>query len=199
MTKLIVATSNPGKLKEMQAYLVDSPWELALKPAELDVDETGETFAANACLKASEVAIALNCWAIADDSGLQVDALNGAPGLYSARYANSDRERIDRMLAELSDFPEPSQRQAQFVCAVAVARPDGTIAAQAEGICRGEILMAARGVDGFGYDPIFYVPSKQLAFAEMSVEVKRSISHRGVALAIIRERLSSLAVAERLP
>jgi XTP/dITP diphosphohydrolase len=196
MTKLIVATSNPGKLKEMQAYLTDSSWELALKPAELDVDETGDTFAANACLKASEVAIALNCWTIADDSGLQVDALNGAPGIYSARYADSDKERIDRMLRELSDFSEPAQRQAQFVCAVAVARPDGTIAAQAEGICRGEILTSIRGVDGFGYDPIFYVPAKQLAFAEMSVETKRSISHRGLAFAIIREKLSSLATAD---
>jgi XTP/dITP diphosphohydrolase len=191
--KLIVATSNPGKLREMQAYLNDSPWELSLKPAELDVDETGDTFAANACLKASEVAISMNCWAIADDSGLQVDALNGAPGIYSARYADSDKERIDRMLAELSDFPEPSQRQAQFVCAVAVARPDGTIAAEAQGICRGEILASPRGIDGFGYDPIFYVPAKQLAFAEMSVEVKRSISHRGLAFAIIREKLSSIA------
>ena len=193
MTKLIVATSNPGKLREMQAYLTDSQWELALKPAELDVDETGATFAANACLKASEVAIALNCWTIADDSGLQVDALNGAPGIYSARYANSDKERIDRMLLELSDFPAPAQRQAQFVCAVAVARPDGTIAAQAEGICRGEILTAVRGVDGFGYDPIFYVPAKQLAFAEMSVETKRSISHRGIAFAIIRQKLADIA------
>jgi XTP/dITP diphosphohydrolase len=196
MTKLIVATSNPGKLREMQAYLTDSPWELALKPAELDVDETGDTFAANACLKASEVAIALNCWTIADDSGLQVDALDGAPGIYSARYANSDKERIDRMLRELSDFPDPAHRQAQFVCAVAVARPDGRIAAQAEGICRGEILITPRGIDGFGYDPIFYVPAKQLAFAEMSLEVKRSISHRGIAFAIIREKLNSLATAD---
>jgi XTP/dITP diphosphohydrolase len=193
MTKLIVATSNPGKLREMQAYLHDSSWELVLKPAELDVDETGDTFAANACLKASEVAIALNCWAIADDSGLQVDALDGAPGIYSARYAYSDKERIDRILRELSDFPDPSQRQAQFVCAVAVARPDGTIAAEAQGICRGEILTVARGVDGFGYDPIFYVPTKQLAFAEMSVEVKRSISHRGIAFAIIRQKLTAIA------
>lgn len=196
MTKLIVATSNPGKLREMQAYLADSPWELTLKPAELDVDETGDTFAANACLKASEVAIALNCWTIADDSGLQVDALNGAPGIYSARYANSDKERIDRMLLELANFPAPAQRQAQFVCAVAVARPDGTIAAQAEGICRGEILTAIRGVDGFGYDPIFYVPAKQLAFAEMSVETKRSISHRGIAFAIIRQKLAEIATED---
>jgi XTP/dITP diphosphohydrolase len=194
MTKLIVATSNPGKLREMQAYLADSDWDLTLKPAELDVDETGTTFAANACLKASEVAIALNCWAIADDSGLQVDALAGAPGIYSARYANTDKERIARMLRELSDFPDPDQRQAQFVCAVAVARPDGSIAAQAEGICRGEILTAARGIDGFGYDPIFYVPAKQLAFAEMSVEVKRSISHRGIAFASIRDQLQAIAL-----
>ena len=177
----------------MQAYLHDSPWELALKPAELDVDETGDTFAANACLKASEVAITMNCWAIADDSGLQIDALDGAPGIYSARYANSDKDRIDRILHELITFPEPHQRQAQFVCAVAVARPDGTIAAEAEGICRGEILTTPRGVDGFGYDPIFYVPSKQLTFAEMSKDTKRSISHRGIAFAIIREKLSSLA------
>jgi XTP/dITP diphosphohydrolase len=193
MTKLIVATSNPGKLREMQAYLSDSSWELSLKPAELDVDETGDTFAANACQKASEVAIAMNCWAIADDSGLQVDALNGAPGIYSARYASSDKERIDRILRELIDVPDSSQRQAQFVCAVAVARPDGSIAAQAEGICRGEILTAARGVDGFGYDPVFYVPTKQLTFAEMSPEIKRSISHRGIAFAIISQKLAEIA------
>jgi XTP/dITP diphosphohydrolase len=198
MTKLIVATSNPGKLREMQAYLHDSSWELALKPAELDVDETGDTFAANACLKASEVAIALNCWAIADDSGLQVDALDGAPGIYSARHANSDKERIDRILRELSDFPDPSQRQAQFVCAVAVARPDGSIAAEAQGICRGEILTAPRGIDGFGYDPIFYIPAKQLTFAEMSKDTKRSISHRGIAFAIVREQLTTIATEERI-
>ena len=193
MTKLIVATSNPGKLREMQAYLSDSAWELSLKPAGLDVNETGATFAANACQKASEVALALNAWTIADDSGLQVDALAGAPGIYSARYANTDQERIDRLLTALADFPEPSQRQAQFVCAVAVARPDGSIAAQAEGICRGEILTAARGIDGFGYDPIFYVPDKQLAFAEMSVATKRSISHRGIALAIVSQKLAEIA------
>jgi XTP/dITP diphosphohydrolase len=193
MPKLIVATSNPGKLREMQAYLSGSAWELSLKPAELDVDETGATFAANACQKASEVAIALKEWAIADDSGLQVDALNGAPGIYSARYANTDKERIDRLLKELAAFPTPSQRQAQFVCAVAVARPDGSIAAQAEGICPGEILTTPRGIDGFGYDPIFYVPAKQLAFAEMSVETKRSISHRGIAFEQISQTLAEIA------
>jgi XTP/dITP diphosphohydrolase len=190
MPKLIVATSNPGKLTEMQAYLSDSTWELALKPAELDVDETGTTFADNACQKASEVAIALNCWAIADDSGLQVDALGGAPGIYSARYAKTDRERIDRVLRELGDH---LNRQAQFVCSVAIARPDGKIVAEAEGICRGEILTSPLGADGFGYDPIFYIPAQQLTFAEMGKEAKRRISHRGKAFAIISQQLAAIA------
>jgi XTP/dITP diphosphohydrolase len=189
MTKLIVATGNPGKLREMQAYLNDSTWELSLKPAELDVEETGDTFAANACLKASQVAIATQSWAIADDSGLSVDALDGAPGIYSARYGDTDSGRIDRVLTELGDNPD---RRARFVCVVAVARPDGTIAAQAEGLCEGEILYAPKGTDGFGYDPIFYVPAKQLTFAEMSKEVKRSISHRGRAFDIINQQLATL-------
>jgi XTP/dITP diphosphohydrolase len=189
MTKLIVATGNPGKLREMQAYLSDSTWELSLKPAELEVEETGDTFAANACLKASQVAIATQCWAIADDSGLVVDALNGAPGIYSARYGDTDTERIDRVLRELADRPD---RGARFVCVVAVARPDGEIVAQSEGICEGEILYAPRGNEGFGYDPIFYVPEKQLTFAEMAKEVKRSISHRGRAFDLINQQLAEV-------
>ncbi|MBD2626224.1 RdgB/HAM1 family non-canonical purine NTP pyrophosphatase [Trichormus variabilis] len=180
MTKLlVVATGNPGKLKEMQAYLADSGWELTLKPEDLDVEETGDTFEANACLKASEVAIATGNWAIADDSGLKVDALNGSPGVYSARYGNTDAERISRLLRELGNT---ENRQAQFVCAVAVANPAGEIVLQSEGICRGEILYSTRGEGGFGYDPIFYVPEKKLTFAEMSPELKKSISHRGNAL-----------------
>ncbi len=145
----------------------------------MDVEETGETFVANACLKASEIAKATGNWAIADDSGLAVDALNGAPGVYSARYAQTDAERIGRLLRELGD---EVNRQAQFVCAVAVASPDGAIALQSEGVCRGEILTATRGDGGFGYDPIFYVPEKQLTFAQMTPEEKKSISHRGKAL-----------------
>ena len=175
---LVVATGNPGKLREMQANLANLGWELTLKPASLEVEETGNTFAANACLKASQVAQATGNWAIADDSGLQVDALNGAPGIYSARYGKTDEERISRLLRELGDEPN---RQAQFVCAIAIARPDGAIALQAEGVCRGEILHAPRGTAGFGYDPIFYVPGYQMTFAEMTPELKREISHRGQA------------------
>ncbi len=186
---LVVATGNPGKLKEMQAYLADLGWELTLKPDDLEIEETGETFAANACLKASQVAKVTGNWAIADDSGLQVDALDGAPGVYSARYGKTDRERISRLLEALGDEQD---RQAQFVCAVAIARPDGVIALQAEGICRGEILYAPRGIRGFGYDPIFYVPAQQMTFAEMPAELKREISHRGQAFKALIPQLKIL-------
>jgi len=186
---LVVATGNPGKLPEMQAYLANSGWELILKPEELEIEETGETFAANACLKASQIAKATGNWAIADDSGLEVDALNGVPGVYSARYAKTDSERIARLLKELGN---EANRQAQFVCVVAIASPDGAIALQSEGICRGEILHAPRGDGGFGYDPIFYVPEKQLTFAEMTPELKRSISHRGKAFTALLGELERI-------
>lgn len=186
---LVVATGNLGKLKEMQAYLADLNWELTLKPAEIDIEETGDTFAANACLKASQVAEATGNWAIADDSGLQVDALNGAPGVYSARYGKTDQERISRLLKELGDF---ENRQAQFVCAIAIARPDGTITLQTEGYCQGEILYAPRGTAGFGYDPIFYVPAYQMTFAEMPPELKHKISHRGQAFHNLLPQLKQL-------
>ncbi len=175
---LVVATSNSGKLREMQAYLANLDWELRLKPAELEIEETGDTFAANAYLKASEIAQATGNWAIADDSGLQVDALNDAPGIYSARYGKTDTERISRLLRELGDSPN---RKARFVCAVVVASPDGAVQASSEGICQGEILHAPRGSGGFGYDPIFFVPAQQMTFAEMAPELKHEISHRGQA------------------
>ncbi|MEB3217305.1 MAG: RdgB/HAM1 family non-canonical purine NTP pyrophosphatase [Nostocales cyanobacterium 94392] len=194
--KLVVATSNPGKLRELQQYLADLDWELVLKPQELEVEETGDTFLANARLKASSVAIATNNWAIADDSGLQVDALNGAPGVYSARYGATDSQRITRLLKELGD---ETNREAQFACAIAIARPDGTIALESEGICRGEILHETCGNHGFGYDPVFYVPEKQLTFAEMTTEVKRSISHRGKALASLLPQLEQIKTEKNQP
>ncbi|MBD1910420.1 MULTISPECIES: RdgB/HAM1 family non-canonical purine NTP pyrophosphatase [unclassified Leptolyngbya] len=192
MPKLVVATGNPGKLKEMQAYLTDPnlPWELVLKPAEIDVEETGETFAENAVLKASQVAQATGEWAIADDSGLMVDALGGAPGVYTARYGKTTAEGIQRVLTELGDRPD---RGAQFVCAIAIARPNGEIALQTEGICRGEITHTLQGEGGFGYDPIFFVPEHGMTFAEMPAEVKHPISHRGLAFAALLPQLDALA------
>jgi XTP/dITP diphosphohydrolase len=190
MTKLlVVATGNPGKLREMQAYLADAGWELTLKPENLDVEETGETFAENACLKASEIAKVTGNWAIADDSGLAVNALNGSPGVYSARYGSSDTERITRLLTELGD---EKNRQAKFVCAIAVANPQGEIIIQSEGICHGEILFAPSGDGGFGYDPVFYVPEKQLTFAQMTTDLKKSISHRGNALKALVPQLKKI-------
>ncbi|NEQ39135.1 MAG: RdgB/HAM1 family non-canonical purine NTP pyrophosphatase [Okeania sp. SIO3I5] len=186
---LVVATGNPGKVVEMQEYLTDLNLQLELKPKDLEIEETGETFLANACLKASEVAKATEKWAIADDSGLAVDALDGRPGIYSARYAPTVAEQIERVLRELADNPN---RQAQFVCALAIARPDGTIVLKTEGICRGEILYSPRGNGGFGYDPIFYVPSEEKTFAEMSPEMKRSLSHRGEAFKILLPQIKAM-------
>ncbi len=191
MKTLIVATGNPGKLREMQEYLDTENWNLQLKPPELDIEETGSTFLENAALKASQIAVATQQWAIADDSGLAVEALNGAPGLYSARYGANDQERIARLLRELGNN---TNRAAQFVCAIAIASPDGKIALETEGICHGEILTAPRGENGFGYDPVFYVPELEQSFAEMSPETKRKISHRGKAFEQILPQLAKIVV-----
>ncbi|HTL88954.1 MAG TPA: RdgB/HAM1 family non-canonical purine NTP pyrophosphatase [Leptolyngbya sp.] len=189
MTVLVVATGNPGKVKEIEPYLAGLNWELQLKPPELEMEETGTTFRENAAQKATQVAIATGQWAIADDSGLEVAALEGRPGIYSARYAESDAARISKLLGELGDR---SQRGAQFVCAIALARPDGTIALLTEGVCPGEILTAPRGEGGFGYDPIFYVPEQGMTFSEMPLEVKQEISHRGRAFQSFLPQLKEL-------
>lgn len=189
MKKLIVATGNPGKVQEFQAYLQDLNWKLQLKPSEIEIEETGTTFMENACLKASQVAKLTGEYAIADDSGLAVEALEGSPGLYSARYGKSDSDRIQRVLEELGSNPN---RKAEFVCAIALAQPNGEIALQAEGICPGEILITPRGEGGFGYDPIFYVPEAQQTFAEMSPETKHTLSHRGRAFDLLLPQLQYL-------
>jgi XTP/dITP diphosphohydrolase len=186
---IVMATGNPGKLQELQEHLQGIACELRLKPEDLEVEETGDTFADNARLKASQVAKITGHWAIADDSGLAVDALDGAPGIYSARYGDSDPQRIERLLGELGN---ELNRQGQFICAVALARPDGSIATVTEGICEGEILRRPRGNKGFGYDPIFYIPEYRQTFAEMSPELKRSISHRGKAFQLLLPQLPKI-------
>jgi XTP/dITP diphosphohydrolase len=189
MPTVVVATGNPGKVQEMNAYLKDLGWALVLKPKAIDVEETGTTFLENARLKATTVAEATGQWAIADDSGLAVDALGGAPGLYSARYGTSDGDRIQRLLTELGD---QTARTAKFICALVLARPDGTVALETEGICPGEITTAPRGQGGFGYDPIFYVPAAGKTFAEMTVVEKERCSHRGLAFAQLLPQLRDL-------
>ncbi|TYQ27377.1 RdgB/HAM1 family non-canonical purine NTP pyrophosphatase [Pseudanabaena sp. UWO311] len=189
LKKLVIASGNAGKIKEFRNYLANLGVTLILKPDSIDVEETGATFIENAHLKASQVAIATGEWAIADDSGLEVMALNGAPGVLSARYADTDSDRINRVLSELKD---QANREAQFVCAIAIASPDGAIAADAIGLCKGAIADAPRGSGGFGYDPIFLIPEFQQTFGEIPPEVKAKISHRAKALAILRDKLQNL-------
>ncbi len=184
---LVVATTNPGKVREIRAYLPQ--WNCLIPPLDLMLEETGDTFAENARMKATQAALALESWAIADDSGLEVESLDGAPGVFSARYGRTDRERIERLLFELGDEPE---RAARFVCVVAVANPQGEIVAEAEGVCVGEILLAPRGTGGFGYDPIFYVPAQGLTFAQMTPAQKQQVSHRGQALRALVPQLARL-------
>ena len=190
MAVLVLGTGNPGKLREMQQYFdASSNWTLELKPPEIDVDETGTTFLENACLKASETAIATGKWAIADDSGLAVDALDGAPGIFSARYGVDDADRISRLLRELGDS---TNRSAQFVCAIAVANPAGEIVIQNVGICPGEILGEIQGDGGFGYDPVFFVPEAGMTYAQMPDDVKRHLSHRGRAFELVMPQLQKI-------
>lgn len=191
MKKLIVATSNKGKVKEMKAYLDGLGWQLELKPPELEIEETGKTFMENAILKATTVAKKLKKWAIADDSGLMVEALNGEPGIYSARYGNlnTDEERNLKILKELGNNPN---RRAKFVCSLAISNPEGKIIFESEGVCEGEILQKPQGNDGFGYDPIFYVPEIKQTFAEIPSEIKNQLSHRGKAFEKLLPQLKNL-------
>ncbi|NJK64931.1 MAG: RdgB/HAM1 family non-canonical purine NTP pyrophosphatase [Synechococcaceae cyanobacterium SM2_3_1] len=203
MTHLLLASDNPGKLKEFAHFfqtLPGSPWELHLKPADLQLQETGETFAANAQEKAEIVARATRSWSIADDSGLEVEALGGAPGVYSARYADTDPARMQRLLQELAaalrqqgkDPDDLGLRTARFACAIALCTPEAKVAVVVEGYCQGQILLQPQGSGGFGYDPLFWVPARQQSFAEMSAAEKQEISHRGQALALLRTKLLEL-------
>ena len=183
--KLVLASKNRHKLTEMQTILGELGLEVVLESevgVDVDVEETGTTFEENALLKAKAVMEASGMAAIADDSGLEVDALNGAPGVYSARYGNknSDAERTAFLLENMRDVPA-EQRTARFVSAIACALPDGRVVA-ARGTCEGTILFETRGDNGFGYDPVFYVPELGMTFAEADGAQKNAISHRGNAL-----------------
>jgi XTP/dITP diphosphohydrolase len=196
LTPLVIASGNAGKLREFAALLAGFPLELRPQPEGLEVEETGATFAANARLKAEAVARATGCWALADDSGLAVEALGGAPGVHSARYAATDAERIARLLRELAAAGAeraaagmPSNRRAAFVAALAVADPGGTVRLEVEGRCEGLITEAPRGAGGFGYDPVFLVPELDLTFAEIDKATKARVGHRGRAFALLEPRL----------
>ena len=197
MIRLLVATNNPGKVRELKELLSGLAVEITFPAQEgldLKVNESGESLAENARLKALAYARASGLLTLADDSGLEVDALGGAPGVYSARYAGpgaSDADRYHKLLAALADIPA-GQRSARFRCVVALARPDGTVHT-ADGVCEGEIGYAPRGEHGFGYDPIFLVQGfGGRTMAELPPALKNQISHRARAVQVIRPILEQL-------
>lgn len=202
MKEVIIATKNPGKAREFEHIFASRGIEVKTLldfPEIPEVEETGTTFEENAILKAEAVSRALNRMVIGDDSGLMVDALEGRPGIYSARYAGeqkNDQNNTNKVLAELENVPE-EKRTARFYCALAVAVP-GQKTSTVSGTCEGRILKEQRGTNGFGYDPVFYVPDKGLAMAELSADEKNKISHRANALKKLDSILDSiLESAER--
>jgi XTP/dITP diphosphohydrolase len=189
VVKLLVATNNLGKVREYEELLVELPFEVTFPAQEgiaLEVEESGTTFEENARLKALAYARTSGLLTLADDSGLEVDALGGAPGVRSARYAGSgasDADRYQKLLDALVGVPE-AQRTARFRCVVALAWPDGTVRT-AEGRCEGQIGLAPRGEHGFGYDPVFIVDGfGGQTMAELPPEVKNRISHRARAVQV---------------
>lgn len=191
--KFVLATHNPGKIREMSAILsrfgveVVTPRELGIT---VDVEETGTTFAENSMLKAKAICAAAGMPAIADDSGLCVDALNGGPGVYSARYGGEGLDDTGRYRLLLENLRGAKTRQAHFACAVACAFPNGD-ELTAEGQCPGTIAYAPMGEGGFGYDPVFLVPELRKTFSQLTAEEKDQISHRGKALAAFAEKLET--------
>jgi XTP/dITP diphosphohydrolase len=194
MKEIVLASSNPGKVLEINQLLAEL--DLHVRPQGAygvpDIEETGLTFVENAILKARNAAQHTGLPAIADDSGIEVDALNGAPGIYSARFAGAgagDQANLDKLLAEIRDVPEV-RRTARFRCLLVYLRHAGDPTPLiCQGTWDGRILSAARGDNGFGYDPVFYVPTHDCSSAELSAEVKNSLSHRGQAL---RQLLAAL-------
>ena len=205
MQKIVLATGNPGKVAELSAML--APLSLEIVPqTELsvpDADETGLTFIENAIIKARHAAKLTGLPAIADDSGLAVDSLGGAPGIYSARYAGqsaTDSDNIQKLLQALTDVPE-SQRQAQFHCVLVYLRhAEDPTPLIAHGIWHGEITLHPHGDGGFGYDPVFFVPELTCTSAQLSKTAKAQVSHRGKALQLLLAQLTQrMQIAPREP
>lgn len=177
--KIVFATGNAHKLKEINEISKGSGIEFILPPEGFNPDETGTTFEQNSYIKAKEAALLSNSIALADDSGLCVEALNGEPGIHSARYDKTPQARIDKLLNNLTDV---ANRKAKFVCAMTLVDKFGNILDEEIGECHGKIAQSQAGINGFGYDPIFIVEGYNKTMAEMSEELKNSISHRGQAL-----------------
>ena len=189
--KLVLASKNRKKLEEMQTILSAMGVEVVMEAdvgVDVDVEETGSTFEENAALKATAVMRASGLPAIADDSGLCVDALNGAPGVYSARYGGEGLDDPGRCALLLQNMRGMLDRRCKFVSVVVCCFPNGDLVS-GQGECAGTLAYAPRGEDGFGYDPIFFVPEQKKTFAQLTAEEKNAISHRGKALAAFAEKL----------
>jgi XTP/dITP diphosphohydrolase len=199
MPKLLIATRNAGKLRELSQLLYGIPFQLtSLDQEGIDVvvDETGTTLEENAKLKATLCASASNLLTLADDSALEVDALDGEPGVRSARYAGenaSDADRVSYLLSKLQDIPW-EKRTARFRCVIAIAHPSGEVKL-CEGQCHGIVCLEPRGKQGFGYDPIFYFAELDKTMAELTPEEKNKLSHRGRAAEKARQLLSHLRLS----
>jgi len=199
--KLLVATHNQGKVKEFAQMLadLDVTWlSLADVGVTEDVAETGDTLCDNAILKAQAYAQETGLLTLADDSGLEVDALGGQPGVYTARYGGEELSHAERYLLLLANMRQvaPADRTARFHAVIVLAQPDGTIVGEAEGVCEGLIATEPRGEGGFGYDPIFYLPEWGMTMAQVEAAVKHQISHRGQALKKIEPVLRASLVGK---
>ena len=198
MPKLLLATSNPGKIREYRFLLDGLDYQVATLSEEgiaEAVTESGDSYEQNARLKAITYAKLSQCTALADDSGLEVDALNGSPGVKSARFAGesaSDMERVSFLLAKLEGVPW-EQRTACFKCVIAIATPDGRCET-CYGECRGMVALEAKGANGFGYDPVFFLPEIGRTMAELPFETKNQVSHRGRASQKARQLLQQLTI-----
>lgn len=181
--KLVVASRNAKKRREIEELLAPHRIEVLSVtdfPDVPEVVEDGETFAANAAKKATQTARHLNCWVLGEDSGLMVDTLGGAPGVYSARYSGeeaTDETNNAKLIAALADVPD-EKRGAQYLCHAAISDPTGTIRLTVEATCRGRMIREPHGSNGFGYDPYFLIPEFHLTFGELSSTVKQRLSHR---------------------
>lgn len=177
--KIVLATSNKHKVKEINEIVSGTGIEFILPHEGFDPEETGATFAENSAIKAIEAWKLSKDWTLADDSGLCIDSLGGRPGIHSARYESTPQKRIDRVLSEMKGI---KNRQARFVCSMNLVSPSGEVAFSCEGICEGSIAESQRGINGFGYDPIFLIKNSDKTMAELSENEKNQISHRANAL-----------------
>ena len=200
--KVVLASKNRHKLVEISKITQKFDMELVLQSelgVDIDVEENGTTFEENSLIKAKAVMEATGLPALADDSGIAVDALNGEPGIYSARYGFDDSlddwGRLELLLKNTEHVPD-GQRQAQFICVITMITPEGKVI-QARGEIHGELLREARGENGFGYDPIFYYPPMGKSTAEMSPEEKNQVSHRANALNVFYEKLKEAGYADK--